>query len=191
MKKGSMYVVALLLAITFLLYTTKVYAQRNMLTVHKPFADFTLPSLDGDEVSISDFAGKKNVVLVTFRGWVGYWWPICRSQLGELNDAIDRFRDHDAELLFIIPDNKEESEKFLEAAGVEDRKFTLLLDPEFRVIKRLLLFKENEIKGEAEPATFIIDKEGILRFKFIPQHYSERPPLDHIFEMLKIAGMKR
>lgn len=55
------------------LFATQVYAQRNMPTVHKPFADFTLPSLDGDEVSISDFAGKKNVVLVTYRGWVGFW----------------------------------------------------------------------------------------------------------------------
>lgn len=73
MKKGSIYVTALLLAITFLLYSTQVYAQRNIPTVHKPFADFTLPSLEGGEVSISDFAGKKNVVLVTYRGWVGFW----------------------------------------------------------------------------------------------------------------------
>ena len=73
MKKGSIYVVALLFAITFSLYATQIYAQQNMPTVHKPFADFTLPSLDGDEVSISDFAGKKNVVLVTYRGWVGFW----------------------------------------------------------------------------------------------------------------------
>lgn len=67
----------------------------------------------------------------------------------------------------------------------------MLLDPEFKVIKRLQLFVENEMKGEATPATFIIDKEGVLRFKFIPQHYTERPPLDHIFEMLKIAQVKR
>lgn len=93
--------------------------------------------------------------------------------------------------MFISPDNREETEKFLSVIDIKERNFTMLLDPEFRVIKMLQLFKENDIKGEAEPATFIIDKEGILRFKFIPQHYSERPPLDHIFEMLKIAGMKR
>ena len=66
----------------------------------------------------------------------------------------------------------------------------MLLDPDFKVIKRLLLFQENEIGGEAVPATFVIDKEGILRFKFIPQHYTERPPLRHVIEMLLVAQMK-
>ena len=93
--------------------------------------------------------------------------------------------------MFISPDNREETEKFLSVIDSNERNYKKLPDPEFRVIKTLQLSKENEIKGEAEPSTFIIEKEGILRFKFIPQHYSERPPLDHIFEMLKIAGMKR
>ena len=67
----------------------------------------------------------------------------------------------------------------------------MLLDPEFRIIKQLHLFKENNVKGEAVPATFVIDKDGLLRFKFIPQHYTERPPLEHMIEMLKIAQLKR
>ena len=63
----------------------------------------------------------------------------------------------------------------------------MLLDPDFSAIKKLMLYKENDIKGEAEPATFVIDKKGVLRFKFIPQHYSERPPLEHVFEILSLV----
>lgn len=60
----------------------------------------------------------------------------------------------------------------------------VLLDPECTVIKRLQLFKENDVKGEAVPATFIIDKSGVLRFKYTPLHHSDRPPLKHIHEIL-------
>jgi len=79
---------------------------------------------------------------------------------------MEKFNEHDTEVIFISPDPAKESAEFIAAAGVEERHFTMLLDPEFRIIKRLQLFKENDMKGEAIPATLIIDKEGILRFKF-------------------------
>ncbi len=105
-----------------------------------------------------------------------------------MNTAYERFADQDTELVFISPDNKDETERFLkETEFGGKRNFTMMLDPDFKVIKKLLLFKENDVKGEALPATFIIDKKGILRFKFIPQHYSERPPLEHVLEMLTVV----
>lgn len=111
--------------------------------------------------------------------------------MGQLNEAVEKFKENDTVVLIISPDPAKETAEFIAAAGIEDRNFTMLLDPEFRIIKRLMLFKENDVKGEAIPATFIIDKEGVLRFKFIPQHYSERPPIEHIFEMLKIVQEKQ
>lgn len=111
--------------------------------------------------------------------------------MGQLNDAVEKFKANDTEVIVISPDPAKESAEFIAAAGIEKRNFTMLLDPEFRIIKRLMLFKENDVKGEAIPATFIIDKKGVLRFKFIPQHYSERPPIDHIFEILKLIQDKK
>jgi len=109
-----------------------------------------------------------------------------------LNSAYKRFADQDTELVFISPDNREDTEKFLKEIDLgEKRNFTMMLDPDFNVIKKLLLFKENDVKGEALPATFIIDKKGTLRFKFIPQHYSERPPLEHVLEMVSVAQSTR
>ena len=60
------------LFLVFCLSTTS-FAQGNIPTLHEPFPDITLPVLDGGEISLSDFEGDKNVVLVTYRGWVGYW----------------------------------------------------------------------------------------------------------------------
>ena len=59
--------------LSYSVYVPDTFAQGNLPTIHQPFADFTLPSLDGGDVSISDYKGEKNIVLVTFRGWVGYW----------------------------------------------------------------------------------------------------------------------
>ena len=56
-----------------LVTASHTFAQRNLPTVHDPFSDFTLRSLDGKDISISDFYGKKYIVLVTYRGWVGFW----------------------------------------------------------------------------------------------------------------------
>lgn len=69
-------ITALVFCITLISYSVYVpdtSAQGNLATISKPFADFTLPSLDGGDVSIADFKGEKNIVLVTFRGWMGFW----------------------------------------------------------------------------------------------------------------------
>ena len=150
----------LLTAVAVLVFGLSIqgYSQSNIPTIHQPFPDIELPTLDGGKTSLSDLLGEKNVVLVTYRGWVGFWWPLCRRQLGELNSAYKRFADQDTELVFISPDNREDTGKFLKEIDLgEKRNFTMMLDPDFNVIKKLLLFKENDVKGEALPATFIID----------------------------------
>ena len=105
-------------------------------------------------------------------------------------------------MLLITPDGKKETQDFLEKAGV-DPEFPVLLDPEFKVLKKLRLYDEAQIfttsrsekgselpKGEALPATFIIDKSGVLKFKYLPQYYSDRPPVDYILEILPVLISK-
>lgn len=41
--------------------------------IYSEMPGFTLPALGGGEKSLSDFRGGSAVVLVTYRGWVGYW----------------------------------------------------------------------------------------------------------------------
>ncbi len=45
-------------------------ADLNRIKVGEPAPDFTLENLDGTRVTLSDLRGKKNVVLVFYRG---YW----------------------------------------------------------------------------------------------------------------------
>lgn len=44
-----------------------------ILHVYDEAPDFTLKDISGNQVKLSAFRGKKKVVLVFYRGWVGYW----------------------------------------------------------------------------------------------------------------------
>ena len=65
----------LLTAVAVLVFGLSIqgYSQSNIPTIHQPFPDIELPTLDGGKTSLSDLLGEKNVVLVTYRGWVGFW----------------------------------------------------------------------------------------------------------------------
>ncbi|MBM3264785.1 MAG: redoxin domain-containing protein [candidate division Zixibacteria bacterium] len=41
--------------------------------VGQPAPEFTFPDANGKTVSLADFKGKKNVLVVVHRGWIGYW----------------------------------------------------------------------------------------------------------------------
>ena len=84
--------------------------------------DFTLSNQFGEEVTLSQYRGKKAVVLVfyplSFSG-------ICTGELCELRDNIAMFEDQKVELLAISVDSKYVQAKF---AVQENYKFQVLAD---------------------------------------------------------------
>lgn len=123
--------------------------------------DFTLTNQFGEEVTLSDFRGKKPVVLVfyplSFSG-------ICTGELCELRDNFDRFQKDDVELLAISVDSKFVQKQFAEH---ENYKFSVLADfwPHGGVATDYDVFLPE--LGFANRATFVIDKDGVLAAKFI------------------------
>ena len=123
--------------------------------------DFTLVNQIGAEVSLSDFRGKKNVVLVfyplSFSG-------ICTGELCELRDNFAQFDSADVELLAISVDSKFVQKQFAESEGY---KFNVLADfwPHGAVAKTYGVFIEEA--GISNRATFVINKDGELVAKFI------------------------
>lgn len=123
--------------------------------------DFSLPNQFGETVSLSDFRGKKPVVLVfyplSFSG-------ICTGELCEIRDNFDRFKRADVELLAISVDSKFVQKQFAEQ---ENYDFSVLADfwPHGEVAKKYGVFLEES--GISNRATFVIDKNGLLVAKFI------------------------
>jgi peroxiredoxin len=116
---------------------------------------FSLRSLNGGQVSLSDFKGKP--VLITF--W-GTWCESCKEELPVLEKFSVGKRDQLAILLIAIDGERERTVQKI----VTRNKITLPV---------LLLLKENVmdqygVRGWI-PLTFLVDQEGMLVGKIVGQ----------------------
>ncbi len=146
---------------------------------HAP--DFELVNQFGENVKLSDFRGKKPVVMVfyplSFSG-------ICTGELCELRDNFADFDNKDVELLAISVDSKFVQKQF---ADTEGYKFSVLADfwPHGAVAKLYDVFLEEA--GISNRATFVIDKDGILIAKFVTAPGQARS-LDEYRKALSLVG---
>lgn len=123
--------------------------------------DFELANQYGELIRLSEFRGKRPVVLVFFPlAFSG----ICTGELCALRDNIAMFRTEGVELIGISVDSKHTLRAWGEKQGYD---FTLLSDfwPHGDVAKQYGVFLEQ--KGYATRATFLIDKAGVIRDTFI------------------------
>jgi len=120
--------------------------------------DFELPSLTGGKVRLSDFRGKKNVVLTFVPA---AWTPVCSDQWPGYNLAKELFDQQDTELVGISVDNIPTLYSWVNAMGGID--FPILSDfwPHGKVADTYGILRST---GEAERALFVIDKKGVLRY---------------------------
>ena len=131
------------------------------LVVGQEAPDFTLKNQFGEEVSLSDFRGLKNVVLVFFpMAFTG----ICTGELCEIRDRGLSFVNDDVQVLGISCDASPSQKMFAEQEGIT---YPLLSDywPHGAVSKAYGSFFEE--RGFSLRGTFIVDKEGILRWSVV------------------------
>lgn len=123
--------------------------------------DFTLKSQHGEAISLSDFRGKKNVVLLFYPfAFTG----ICTGELCALRDELPSFANDDVQLLAVSNDSPFALRVFADQEGLE---YPLLSDfwPHGEVSRAFGVFDEE--KGCAVRGTFIIDTEGVVRWNVV------------------------
>ena len=136
--------------------------------------DFTLPAQNGESVSLSDFRGKKAVVL--------YFYPKddtpgCTAESCAFRDRYETFTDVGAEVIGISGDSVSSHRQF---ASKHNLPFTLLSDSGDRV--RKLYDVPATLWILPGRVTYVIDKDGVIRHIFNSQ-------LDfqgHVNESMKI-----
>ena len=123
--------------------------------------DFSIKNQFGQEVSLSSFKGKKNVV-VTFYPFS--FTGTCTGELCALRDNLSVFQNDNVELLAISCDSPFTQKVF---ADQEKYTFNVLSDfwPHGAVAKAYGVF--NEDNGCAIRGTFIINKDGALHWSVI------------------------
>ncbi|UGQ14080.1 peroxiredoxin [Yinghuangia sp. ASG 101] len=123
--------------------------------------DFELKDQHGSVVKLSDFQGAKNVVLLFYPfSFTG----VCTGELCALRDELPTFVNDDVQLLAVSCDSMFTQKVFAEKEGLE---YPVLSDfwPHGEVAKAYGVF--NEEKGCAVRGTFVIDKEGVVRWTVV------------------------
>ena len=123
--------------------------------------DFTLKNQHGEDITLSSFRGEKNVVLVFFPfAFSG----ICTGELCEIRDNLDDFVTDDAEVLAVSCDHMFSNRAFADRDGYI---FSILSDfwPHGAVSQAYGTF--NDGAGAPNRGTFVVDREGILRWQVV------------------------
>jgi peroxiredoxin Q/BCP len=128
--------------------------------------DFTLPSQMGDNVTFSEYFGKKNVVL--------YFYPKdeslgCTREACTFRDSYDVFTNLGAEVLGLSGQSVESHKSFATHHGLP---FLLLSDADNKV--RQLYGVPATMGVIPGRVTYIIDKKGVVRHVFNSQYQHQK-----------------
>lgn len=114
--------------------------------------DFTLPTLDGKEMKLSDYAGK-----IVFLNIWATWCPPCKEEMPSMQKLYEMMRGRDFVMLTISIDEKKEAvEAFMKEMSLT---FPVGLDPQQKV--------SAQYRITGVPESYIIDKSGMVMHHLI------------------------
>ncbi|MHA7967062.1 thioredoxin-dependent thiol peroxidase [Paenibacillus sp. CAU 1782] len=131
----------------------------HAISVGKQVPNFTLLASNGANVSLEDFRGKKLVIYFYPKDMT----PGCTAESCDFRDYTGEFKQHNAEVVGISPDDLASHEQFVEAHRLP---FLLLSDPDHAVSELFDVWKELSWGGNTfmgvERTTFLIGEDGVL-----------------------------
>ncbi len=127
--------------------------------------DFTLPSSNGESITLSQFFGNKNVVLFFYPRDEG---PTCVKEAKAFRDDFKAFKERNAEVIGISGQSVESHRGFISHHKLP---YILLSDTNGEVRK---LYGVSSMLGVPGRVTFVIDKQGIVVHVFASQlHFAK------------------
>ena len=130
--------------------------------------DFTLQDQDQNDVTLSSFEGKKNVVLAFYPLDFS---PVCSKEHACFRDDLKGFESLDAQVLGVSVDSVWAHKAFARHLEVSYR---LLADfhPRGQVAAKFGLYLDD--KGITQRATVVIDKRGVVRYVHVNEILEQR-----------------
>jgi len=132
--------------------------------------DFTLRDQNNEVVTLSSFRGSKAVLLV-FYPWA--FTSICTGELGQIRDRIEEFANDAVQVLTLSIDSSFVHKIF---AQRDELNYPLLADfwPHGEVARAYGVF--NTDAGVSNRGTFLVDRDGIIRFSEVNEIGVGRDP---------------
>lgn len=146
------------------------------ITLGQQAPNFTLRDTEKNEVSLSQYAGKK-VVLVFFPlAFTG----VCTTELCSIRDSIATYNQLNAEVIGISVDSLFTLDKFKKEQSLN---FTLLSDFNKEVSTAYGCLYENfvlDMKGVSKRSAFVIDAQGAVQYAEVLESAGDLPNFDAI-----------
>ena len=140
------------LAVLALGCTGAEQAMPDKVDIGLPAPAYVSQTLNGDSVSLASL--KDKVVLLNV--WATWCHP-CRTEIPELRGIHARYKDRGLELIGVSVDAEGNEEGIREFMKEFEMNFPVWHDPAERVSTQFLVI--------GVPATFLIDRKGILRWR--------------------------
>jgi peroxiredoxin Q/BCP len=150
------------------------WCRKKPISIGNSAPDFSLPDKNGNPIRLSEFRGKKNVVL--------YFYPKddtynCIVESSEFRDQYEVFQNQGAEVIGVSSDSPASHIQFSEKYQLP---FLLLSDTKNEV--RELYGVPSTLGFIPGRVTFVIDKSGVVRHLF----NSQFNPKSHVSQALAI-----
>lgn len=144
--------------------------------LNEPAPDFALSDAEGKTVHLSDFRGKKVVVV--------YFYPKdetpgCTTESCTFRDKYDQFKSAGAEVIGISSDSVESHKKF-----AEHRKLPFILLSDNKGQVRKLWGVPSAMGIMPGRVTYVVDKDGVVRLVFNSMLDAEK----HVAEAVKAVN---
>ena len=164
MKKSIIILTLVIVLVGVIFYVTKIYNKNALVpndqlinqvedkstTSVSKAVNFTLTTLDGKTVTLSDYKGKK-----VFLNFWATWCPPCRGEMPDIEKIYQEYKDKDLVVLTVnLGEDKNTVEKFIKE---NKYNFSILLDTKNEA--------SNKYGIAAIPASYFIDKEGNIATK--------------------------
>jgi peroxiredoxin len=148
--------------------------------VGDPFPIATVESCDGVEVTLNDWP-----LLVLF--YRGHWCGHCRHQLDTLARYASSFQTAGTHIVAISAD---EPEHCAAIQRQHDGRITVYRDPGAKLLQAIGLDDHDDAVAHriARPATFVVDKLGIVRYRYVSRTPADRPMPDLLLLAVETLG---
>jgi peroxiredoxin len=143
--------------------------------------DFTLKNTEREDVTLSSFRGKKNVVLLfvpfAFSG-------VCTNEVCSIRDNLSAYNNLNAEVIGISVDSPFAQKQWKDK---ENLNFTLVSDFNREVAKAYGAQYDNLMgfQGVAKRAAFVVDKAGKVRYAEVLESAGNLPNFDQVTATLQ------
>lgn len=150
-------------------------------------SELVFTNKDGNEIKLADYIGKKHLILVFTEGFNGMLCPFCTTQTSRLVANYDKFKKLNTEIIVVYPGPEDHLDEFVQAARTDEKKqvdkvpFPIVLDKEFIATDYF-----NIHSMHAHPSTYLIDKEGSVKFAYVgADKTADRPSVKALLTRLQ------